>query len=158
MVFLGLASGRYPFASTFGAAGYAELFLITFLANAGVAIPIPYLPVVVLAATQLNPTLVALCAGGAAALGELSGYLLGVSARTVLPAHPLLRRTQRVLDRGGDWLVLAIAFLPNPFTKLVGAAVGAQRRPLWRYLLLSFLGKSARFWLLALGAAAFWPH
>src|SRR3954451_17482012 len=75
--------------------GYLGIFLVTLLATAAIVVPVPYLALIVVAGSFLNPLLVALIGGAAAALGELTGYLVGYTGRSLLPhnrSYDLLER------------------------------------------------------------------
>src|SRR5262245_24674801 len=74
-------------------AGYAGVFVITLLTTGALVLPVPYLAVIARAATVLDPVTLALVAGVAAALGELTGYILGRSGRSLVPDHPWARKT-----------------------------------------------------------------
>src|SRR5438094_487678 len=69
--------------------GYLGIFLVTLLATGAIILPVPYLGLIVNAGASpyLNPLLVALIAGVAAALGELTGYLVGYTGRALLPRN-----------------------------------------------------------------------
>src|SRR6266487_2730351 len=73
--------------SLLGHYGYVGVFLITLLASGALVVPVPYLGVIVVAGMFLNPIAVALVAGVASALGELTGYILGKSGRAVFPKN-----------------------------------------------------------------------
>jgi membrane protein YqaA with SNARE-associated domain len=135
--------------------GYVGVFLITLVTTGALVLPVPYLAVIMRAATVLDPLTVALVAGVAAALGELSAYLLGACGRRLVKPG----RVQRIAD---DWMrrygflsVLFFSFIPNPAFDAVGVAAGALRYPAWRFALACFLGKSAKFLLLATLGARF---
>jgi membrane protein DedA with SNARE-associated domain len=140
-----------------GALGYFGVFAITLLGHAGLFAPVPYLPAILAAGVVLNPGMVALSAGTAAALGEMTGYVCGVSGRDTLPSWQWIQRIERAFVRYGYSGIFLASLIPNPFGKAVGLAAGASRRPAWAYFVLCFLGKSARFWALAALGAALWP-
>ena len=64
--------------------GYLGVFIISFLGNATIIFPAPSMIFVFVAASQLNPLLVAIIAGVGSALGESIGYLAGYGGRYVL--------------------------------------------------------------------------
>jgi membrane protein YqaA with SNARE-associated domain len=129
--------------------GYLGVFVVTLLATGAIVVPVPYLALVVVAGSFLNPILVALVAGVAAALGELTGYLLGYTGRSLLPQARWYALLTRGVARFGGPIILVAAAVPNPFFDAVGAVAGATRMPVWLFLLACFLGKTLRFWLLA---------
>jgi len=92
----------------------------------------------------LPPLLVGLAAGVGEALGELTGYAAGFGGRAVI-------EDQRAYDRLADWMqrrggitVFVLSVFPNPFFDLAGIAAGTLRYPLWRFLLVCWLGKTIK--------------
>ncbi len=133
--------------------GYAGLALIVLVASGGLVLPVPSLAAVCAASTFLDPLYLALVAGGAGTLGELTGYFLGYSGRGILKESWLYLRLERWTRRRG-WLVLFFfALVPNPIFDVVGIAAGALRYPLWRFLGIVFVGKLGKFLALAYGCA-----
>jgi len=130
--------------------GYLGVFLVTLLATAAIVLPVPYLALIVVAGSFLNPYAVALVAGVAAALGELTGYLVGYTGRSLVPQNRWYRLLERSVRRFGGPVIFVAAVVPNPFFDAVGIVAGATRLPVWLFLLACFLGKTIRFVLLAL--------
>ena len=132
-----------------GAYGYAGLFLITLLTTGSFVLPIPYLAVVFKAGTLLDPLGVALVAGLAAAIGELSGYLLGYLGREAVGEHRWRRRAERWIGRHGFLTTAVLSFVPNPVFDAAGVAAGALRYPVWKFTAACFVGKAAKFLVIA---------
>lgn len=130
--------------------GYLGVFVVTLLATGALVVPVPYLALILVAGTFLDPVLVALVAGSAAALGELTGYLVGYSGRSLMPKTGWYPRVERGVRRFGAPIIFVAAVVPNPFFDAVGAIAGATRMPVWRFVLVCFAGKALRFLLLAL--------
>lgn len=141
--------------SLLGHYGYVGVFLITLLASGALVLPVPYLGVIVVAGMFLNPIAVALVAGVASALGELTGYFLGKSGRAVFPKNRWYVAMEKGMRRYGGPVIFAAAALPNPFFDVAGILAGATKLPIWMFLLTTFLGKSIRFLLLATLGGAF---
>lgn len=133
--------------------GYLGVFLITLITTGAFVLPIPYLAVIFRAGTFLNPVAVALVAGLAAAGGELTGYLLGYSGRELVAGNRWRLAAERWMARYGFASIVFLSFIPNPFFDAAGIAAGALRYPAWRFALACFLGKTAKFLLVALGGA-----
>ncbi len=129
--------------------GYLGVFVITLLASASLVLPVPYLGVIIVAGSFLNPVLVALIAGLASALGELTGYVLGTTGRALLPEHPLVGKLEHGMKRFGVPIIFVAAVVPNPFFDAVGLIAGASRLPVLSFLVPCFLGKTIRLWLFA---------
>jgi membrane protein YqaA with SNARE-associated domain len=51
-------------------------------------------------------------------------------------------------------VIFVLSFVPNPFFDVAGATAGALRFPLWKFLLMCFLGKSLRYMLIAFAGAS----
>jgi membrane protein YqaA with SNARE-associated domain len=137
--------------------GYLGVFLVTLLATAAIVVPVPYLALILVAGSFLNPVLVAVVAGVAAALGEMTGYFVGYSGRSLLPQTHWYRMLERGVTRFGSLIVFVAAAIPNPFFDAVGAIAGATRMPIWQFLLICFLGKTLRFFVLALLGVSLLP-
>lgn len=61
--------------------GYLGIFLISLISSSTIIFPIPSAAFVFAAGAFLNPFLVGLSAGIGAAIGELTGYVLGIGGR-----------------------------------------------------------------------------
>jgi membrane protein YqaA with SNARE-associated domain len=140
-----------------GSFGYIGVFVVTLLATAAIVVPVPYLALILVAGSFLNPMLVALVAGAAAAFGELTGYLVGYTGRSLLPKTRWYQMLERGVTRFGGPIIFLAAVIPNPFFDAVGAIAGATRMPIWLFLVLCFLGKTVRFFGLALLGVSFLP-
>jgi len=146
---------------------YPGAFLVALLTNLTLAVPVPYNPVVLqlMSAVQL-PLLVALLAAAGSALGESTGWWVGLQGRAVLPAQgragAAVRRLQRLAVHRWPsfWGLLAFSAVPNPVFDVAGLVAGAARVPYRLFLLAAFLGRLLRFTVFALvGPAllALWP-
>lgn len=133
--------------------GYLGVFLVTLITTGAFVLPIPYLAVIFRAGTFLNPVAVAVVAGLAAACGEMTGYLLGLSGRELVAGNRWRLAAERWMARYGFASIVLLSFIPNPFFDAAGIAAGALRYPAWRFALACFLGKTAKFLLVALGGA-----
>ncbi len=119
------------------------------LASGGLVIPVPALAITCTTSTFLNPAAVAIIAGLAGTLGELTGYFLGYSGSGVLERRRFYHRIEGWMRKRG-WLILfLISAVPNPLFDIAGIAAGALRYPLWRYLVFVGLGKLVKFFIIA---------
>jgi len=150
---LGLMSGLFLFFpidwEKVGNWGYLGVFIVTFVATASFILPIPYLLIVARAGMYLNPMVLTLVAGLAGALGELTGYIVGVSGRDLIARGKWFDKANYLMVTYGFWCVAFFAFVPNPFFDAIGFAAGVLRYPLWKFVLACFLGKSLKFWFAA---------
>jgi membrane protein DedA with SNARE-associated domain len=101
----------------------------------------------------LPPVLVGLAAGAGSALGELSGYLAGFGGRAVIERHDVYDRMERTMRRAGGITIFVLSLIPNPLVDLAGIAAGALRYPVWRFLLICWLGKTIKCTLVAWAGA-----
>lgn len=119
------------------------------LASGGLVVPVPALAITCTTATFLNPAIVAVIAGAAGTLGELTGYFLGYSGSGVFERRRFYHRIESWMRKRG-WLILfLISAVPNPLFDVAGIAAGALRYPLWRYLVFVGLGKQVKFFIIA---------
>lgn len=130
-----------------GSYGYLGAFVISILGSATIIVPVPSLAVVfALGGVLKYPLLVGIAAGMGEPLGELTGYMAGVGGRKALKSsqNPLYTRVQEWMRRRGFLALFAMAAVPNPIFDLIGAAAGALRYPLWKFLLVCWAGKTVK--------------
>jgi membrane protein YqaA with SNARE-associated domain len=138
-----------------GAYGYPAVFLVSLISNAAFLLPAPGIAMVLAAGGVLDPIAVGVVAGLGAALGELTGYLVGQSGQPVFEDKPIYWRIESLMKKSGALVIFILAAVPNPIFDIGGLMAGALRMPVWRFLLGAWLGKSLRFVLLAaLGSMA----
>ena len=129
--------------------GYLGVGAVVFVATASVALPIPYLLIVARAGTFVDPVLIGLVAGLAGMLGELIGYVIGISGGRILPHGKLYDRARNWICNYGFWSIAFFAAVPNPFFDAIGVAAGALGYSWWRFALSCFLGKAVKFFIAA---------
>jgi len=134
--------------------GYLGVFLICVIASAVLIVPIPAIAVVFGMGAILNPWLVGLMVGLAEPIGELTAYMAGYSGRAAMENRKFYARFMNWMRRRGSVVLFLFAAIPNPFYDLAGAAAGALRYPLWKYLMVLFFAKTAKGLLVAL--AGYW--
>lgn len=133
--------------------GYVGIFLVQLLSSATVILPVPGVIITTAMGAVFNPMGVAVAAGFGAALGELSGYLVGFSGQGVAERTPIYNRIEDWMQRYGDWAILVLAFIPNPFFDIAGMMAGALRKPVWRFFLFCLVGKILKMMMFAYGGA-----
>tara|TARA_B100000315_G_scaffold201158_1_gene193544 strand:- start:1585 stop:2211 length:627 start_codon:yes stop_codon:yes gene_type:complete len=139
--------------------GYLGVGLIVLLASGGLLMPPGF--IVVCAASSsgtvpeivLTPYWVALIAGTAGTLGELTGYFLGYSGRGIVTRTRIYLKVEGWMRRRGWLIILLVSLVPNLIFDVVGIAAGALRYPLWRFLALVWVGKITRFFIIAYACA-----
>lgn len=128
---------------------YPAIFLVSLVGNATIVLPAPAIISVCVGGTSLNPLLVGLVSGTGQAMGEITGYLAGFSGSGLARHTKVYLRIQHWMLRRG-WIVLfVLALIPNPFFDLAGIAAGAVRLPIWKFLIVTWAGKTVRSVIIA---------
>ena len=127
------------------ALGYPGVFLLSLLASGGMVFPIPSLAATCGAAgLGLNLFIVGVLAGLGETIGELSGYAIGYGGQSVLQRRRMYARVRGWMDRWGTYVVLILSVIPNPIFDFMGMAAGALRYPIKRFLIVVWIGKTAK--------------
>ncbi|MCL4849311.1 MAG: DedA family protein [Acidobacteria bacterium] len=136
----------------------AALFLIAIVESSVFPIPPDVLLIAIVASnTSRWLRAAALCTVGSV-IGAVGGYLIGEGFMVTL-GQPIVEfyQAQKHWDTvvemytgpWGVWFLAAAAFTPIPF-KVATIAAGATGMPFWPFVLTSAIGRSARFFLVAL--------
>ena len=115
--------------------GYGGLWVVSFIAAGSVILPIPGPAAVCITAAPdlgLTPLYIGIVSGSAEALGEMTGYMAGLSGRSFL-------ERRRYYSRFHSLLVI-----PNPFFDVLGIAAGSIGYPVKRFLGVVFIAKSIK--------------
>ncbi|MBM3154061.1 MAG: VTT domain-containing protein [Chloroflexi bacterium] len=135
----------------FAWAGYLIVFVVTLLSSATIFIPAPSLAIVIAAATQWNPAIVAIVASIGDTLGEFVGYAAGYWGTRII-----VTRHVAAYDRAVDWMqrhgmfaIFFFALIPLMLFDLVGLAAGALRVKPWKFFLACWGGRIPRAFFLA---------
>jgi uncharacterized membrane protein YdjX (TVP38/TMEM64 family) len=156
LIVLGVTASIFVFrdqVSNLAGYGYLGAFLISLLSSATIILPIPGLALIFALGAAYDPFLVGLAAGAGSALGEITGYMAGYSGQIVLKNNKTYLRMEQWMKRRGSIVIFVLAFVPNPLFDLAGAAAGALRYPIWKFLLVCFLGKTPKSILVAFAGA-----
>jgi membrane protein YqaA with SNARE-associated domain len=129
--------------------GYLGAFAVGFAGNATVILPAPSLAFTVALGGILNPLLVGVVAGAGEALGEMTGYLAGISGKRIVESRDRYEKVQRLMDRHGGWVFFVLAAIPNPLFDIAGITAGVVRFPVWKFLLSAWAGKTIKAILFA---------
>lgn len=133
--------------------GYPGIFLLSFMAYATVLLPAPGVAVVIAMGAILHPLGVGIAAGAGAALGEITGYLAGFSGQAVIERVDIYDRLTKWMARNGSLTVFILSVLPNPFFDLAGAAAGALRMPMSKFLFWCWIGETMKMIIFAYSGA-----
>ena len=129
--------------------GYGVVALAVLVASGGLVVPVPALATACAAATSLNPAFIGLIAGSVGTVGELTGYFLGSTGRGVINRTGLYLKLESWMGRRGWLVLLVLAVIPNPIFDVAGIAAGALHYPLWRFLVVVWVGKVTKFLVFA---------
>jgi len=141
---IGLSATIYIFrdqARSLALLGYPGIFVLAMLSNATILFPAPGVAVVFAMGGLFNPIGVALAAGTGGAIGELSGYVAGLSGQAVIERITLYDRIAPHIKKYGPWAILVLAAIPNPFFDLAGAAAGILKMPIRHFFLAAWAGQ-----------------
>lgn len=129
-------------------AGYTGIWIAAFLGAALMFVPVGALAAVCVAATPavgLNPLIVAVVAGSAEAVGELTGYAAGVGGKGLLERSRFYPKIHRLMSRYAGLVIFIGSVIPNPLFDVMGVAAGSIRYPVRRFVLIVFAGKTIKF-------------
>lgn len=129
--------------------GYFGVFLVELISNASIFFPLPGFVSTMAAATVLNPFIVGVCAGLGAAIGELTGYLLGVGGRKLIEDRIKIENAARLYKRYGLWTIYMFATTPSPFD-IIGILCGILKVDAKIFFLMTLAGKITLRTVLAL--------
>jgi membrane protein YqaA with SNARE-associated domain len=107
---------------------YIGAFLVCLLANALVAIPIPYIPIIAhIGATADSAAIVVAMGALGSVLGESVAFFIGRAEQGLVSERPIYKRLHRIAER--KWLaglvVFGLAVPLNPLFDVAGLAAGA---------------------------------
>ena len=123
---------------------YLGVFLISLLGAMSIFIPIPYTVVIfILGGLQaFDPFLIAVAAGFGSAIGEFSGYLLGLGGRKVIGDKYKKRMNflTKLFKKYGSIAIFIFALTPLP-DDLLFIPLGVMRYSLLRAFIPALLGK-----------------
>jgi membrane protein YqaA with SNARE-associated domain len=123
--------------------GYLGLFLINLISSASIIFPIPAAVLVFGSGVVLDPLLVGISAALGSAIGELTGYVLGIGGRKVIERRwkKSIDKTEKLFQKYGGFLIIMVfAATPLP-DDIVGILSGTLRYPLNKFFIASFIGK-----------------
>ncbi|MEA3442416.1 MAG: VTT domain-containing protein [Chloroflexota bacterium] len=129
---------------------YLVVFLTTLVCNAGIMVPVAiHISVMMAAASQWNPALVALIASVAGTLGEITGYYAGYLGKKIMftESTPGYDRFVGWMKRYGPWAVFVISLQPVLPVDIAGLTAGVSRMPLWKFLSPCWAGKFPKYLL-----------
>lgn len=142
--------------------GYFGAFLISLIGNASILLPGIVLPILTglgiffyLDVGLAGLVMVGVVGGVGAAIGELTGYMAGYSGRGIIENNKLYWRLVGWVKKWGVLAIFIFALVPL-FFDLVGLAAGALRFPLWKFVLVCWLGRTILYVVFIVLAALGW--
>jgi membrane protein YqaA with SNARE-associated domain len=128
------------------ALGYSGAFAVSFLGNATILVPFPYVvvPFVLGANMGHDPWMVGLVSGIGAALGEMTGYFAGYYGRRLLKEEDKINGFREYVQRRPSMTPMMIWFLaatPIPDDILI-VPLGVARYSWWRVFVPLLIGKT----------------
>lgn len=126
--------------------GYIGVFLIALLSSFSIVLPIPGTAAIIGAAAIWNPLMVAFIASIGATLGEITGYQLGYSGRTLLAQEESesYQSAKKWMEKHGGFAIFLFALVPFLIFDFLGIAAGALKYPLKKFFLFAWLGRLPR--------------
>ena len=124
--------------------GYVGIFLISLLGATSIFVPIPSTVVIFILSSQttFDPLLIAVFAGAGAAIGELSGYLIGIGGRKVI-GEKYKRKMDilmKLFERFGPIVIFVFALTPLP-DDLLFIPLGVMRYKILHAFIPALIGK-----------------
>jgi membrane protein YqaA with SNARE-associated domain len=152
---VGLSVGLFIFAQRFpdkvkefGNYGYLGVFIGSLVSNATVILPVPGVLVLFPLVANLNPILVALAGSTGGIIGEVSSYMAGFGGQAMVNKGRIYELVEGWMRKWGGWTIFVFAFAPIIPFDVAGLVGGAMRYPLWKFLLIGWIGKSLKYiWL-----------
>jgi membrane protein YqaA with SNARE-associated domain len=125
-------------------AGYGGVWIVSFIAAGSIVLPIPGPAVVCFAATPdlgMTPMMIGLVSATAEALGEMTGYMAGLSGRSLLERNRFYPKVRRLVMKRGGIILFFGAVVPNPLFDVIGIAAGSIGYPVKRFIAVVFVAK-----------------
>ena len=123
--------------------GYVGIFVVSLLSCATVVVPVPGIFVFVPILAQFNPILVGVVGAAGGTIGEITGYMAGYGGRGLAGRGKMYTRVEAWMKRRGGWVVflLSLFFLVD----VAGVVAGALKYPVWKFMLLVWVGKTIKY-------------
>jgi len=122
--------------------GYFGIFLISFIGAVSIFFPIPYTVIIFALGNTFEPLYIAVVAGIGSAVGEFSGYLLGLGGRKVISGRykEKMEFLVKVFNKFGPVAIFLFALTPLP-DDLLFIPLGVMRYSIVRAFVPALIGK-----------------
>ncbi len=127
--------------------GILGIAIFNFVSSSTIFFPTPGIIATGIGGAFYNPILVAIASSLGSTLGESVGFIFGHSSRKITHPkdHTFMESLYKIIHhKHGSFLIILLAFIPNPFFDAVGILAGLALYPLRRFLMLVFIGRFAR--------------
>jgi membrane protein DedA with SNARE-associated domain len=126
---------------------YLGVFLISIASSSTIFLPFPiYIIIFAAAGLGLNLLVTGIVAGIGSALGELTGYFIGMGGRYIAEEkekNSKLKVFTKLFKKYGFPVIVFTAFIPFPFD-IIGIASGIAKYNLKYFLIATCIGKIAK--------------
>lgn len=128
-----------------GSLGYSGVLLVTLLISLIVFVPIPYIPVLIIAllSGRFDPNLLALASATGVTLGRTTIFLASYRGRSLIKKKTLSRMTplQILLAKYGSLGSFIAALTPIPPDDIIIVLLGISKFTPWKFVVTTFFGK-----------------
>jgi uncharacterized membrane protein YdjX (TVP38/TMEM64 family) len=128
-----------------GGLGYSGVLLVTLLISLIVFVPIPYIPVLIIAllSGRFDPNLLALASATGVTLGRTTIFLASYHGRSLIKKKTLSRMTplQIFLAKYGSLGSFIAALTPIPPDDIIIILLGISKFTPWKFIVTTFFGK-----------------
>lgn len=128
-----------------GSLGYSGVLLVTLLISLIVFVPIPYIPVLIIAllSGRFDPNLLALASATGVTLGRTAIFLASYRGRNLIKKKTLSRMTplQILLAKYGSLGSFIAALTPIPPDDIIIILLGISKFTPWKFVVTTFFGK-----------------
>lgn len=125
--------------------GYSGVLLVTLLISLIVFVPIPYIPVLIIAllSGRFDPNLLALASATGVTLGRTTIFLASYHGRSLIKKKTLSRMTplQIFLAKYGSLGSFIAALTPIPPDDIIIILLGISKFTPWKFVVTTFFGK-----------------
>jgi len=128
-----------------GSLGYTGVMIVTLLISLIVFVPVPYIPVflVALLSGRFDPNLLALASAIGVTLGRTTIFLVSYYGRNLIKKQKLTRMTplQLLLAKYGSLGSFGAALTPFPPDDIIIILLGISKFAPWKFVVTTFFGK-----------------
>ena len=134
--------------------GYVGVFVVSLISCATVVLPIPGVFAFIPLITQFDPVLVGVVGAAGGAIGEITGYMAGYGGQGLARRGKLYSRIEAWMKRHGSWVIFLVSTLF--LVDVAGVVAGALRFPVWKFMVLMWMGKTIKYVAVMLAVSWGW--